>query len=104
MPVRGRALAAWSGRLASGHRHRRRAFERELDAPLRDHAEGEAPGGLERTCGFGLEACWRRLPVAIEVLVEVVGIAEEDVVGVQLIGLATEAADRLQPVDEVRLG
>ena len=44
-----------------------------------------------------------RLLVAREVAVEVPGLAQEHGVRVQLVGLAAEPADRLQPVDELRL-
>ena len=44
-----------------------------------------------------------RAAIAREIAIEVVRLPEEDVVGVQLIALAAEPADRLQPVDELRL-
>src|SRR5438093_1619177 len=42
--------------------------------------------------------------IAGEIAVEESGIANEDVVGVELIGFAAEAADRLQPEREMRFG
>ena len=77
--------------------------------------EAVCPRGttLTTTRGVGREvparvACGERLrrdmAVAIEIALEATRVAEKDVVRVELIALAAEAADRLQPVDELRLG
>src|SRR4029079_16604395 len=72
-------------------------------APARHHAEHDASGGLEVLRRRLAQRRRRRLAVAFEIEREEPGIAEKHVVGVQLIGLPTEAADRLQPEEEVRL-
>ena len=75
-------------------------------APARHDAERDArrPDASHRATASRPRRAGVAARYRVEVRVEVPGVAQEDVVRVQLIGLAAEAADRLQPVDEVRLG
>ena len=60
-----------------------------------------APSRSRRRGGQRLR---RDAKVAIEIVLQRLGLAEKDVVRVELIALAAEAADRLQSVDELGLG
>ena len=60
--------------------------------------------GRSHVAGGALHGRWRDVAVPIEIPIEETGIAENDVIRVQLIGLSAEAADRLQPIDEIGLG
>src|SRR4029079_12885416 len=71
------------------------------DAVERDAPETDAPRRLERRERGVAQLLRRRRAIAPQVLLEVAGIADERVVGVQLVGLAAEAADGLQPEEEV---
>ena len=107
-----------NGRLGAGHR----AARRSRSTRHHETATGCEPASASATSGRAarrsasrarrVEYVRDRLPrrlggdalVALQIAVEVAGIAEKDVVGVQLIGLAAEAADGLQPEQELRFG
>src|SRR5439155_19139499 len=81
-------------RVGRGERHTAARDDAERDAVRRPEVTRDRP--LQRQLGD--------VVVAREVALEVRRVAEKDVVRVQLIGLSAEAADRLQPEDELRLG
>ena len=77
--------------------------DRKLRVAARNDAERDATIGQQVLRARGAQRARWRLLIAREVAVEESGLVQEHVVGVQLVGLAAEAADRLQPVDELRL-
>ena len=80
----------------------RRSRDRVL--PARHDAERHAPIGHAGTAARGRAARpTDALLVPREVAIEVARLVQEHGVGVQLVGLAAKPADRLQPVDELRL-
>ncbi len=89
---------------ASRHRHRLGARQRERLLPARHHAQHHAPIQPQIRAPPRARTLSASPPIPLEVGGEVSGIAAQHVVGVQLIGLAAETADRLQAVDEMRLG
>ena len=100
--ARARAPAGGCDRRSSRDRHRPRV-ERESQTAARDDAEDHALTREEPARGGAAKRFARRAAVALQIALEVPGIAEEHVVGVQLIGLAAETADGLQAEEEVRL-
>ena len=82
--AQGRALASANDRPASGHVHRTRAFEGQVLTTARDDAEDDASGTEPGGCRAA-EIVRLRGPVAREVLVEIAGSPQIDVVGVQLV-------------------
>ena len=107
---RERALGPERRQAAAIGRHQETATGCDPRAPAPTRPRGTT---LRTTRRVGLEplsraACAQplggRRAIALEVLLEVAGVAEEHVVGVQLIRLAAEPADGLQPEEEVRLG
>ena len=67
-------------------------------------AQHHAAGRRQIPAGGVADALARRQTIAVEIAAEEPGVALHHVVGVELIGLAAEAANRLQVVDELRLG
>src|SRR5213593_528229 len=78
--------------------------DRQLGAAARDDAQRDAPVRPQMS-GDGLPHRRRgRVLIAREIAVEELGLADEDVVGVELIGFTAEAADCLQSKREMRFG
>ena len=80
-------------------RHRPRIRRGQLGASFRDHAQEHAALGPQPVARGALHGRWRDTAISIEIAIEEAGIAEEDVVRVQLIGLCRRtrrpsAADR----------
>src|SRR5262245_24759930 len=70
---------------------------------LRHDAERNATGRVEVASHGRLHRLSRHRAVAFEIAVEERRIAEEHVVGIELVGLAAETAHRLEAIDELRL-
>ena len=76
----------------------------EMPCAFRHHAQGDRrlTHDPAAECGGDRRGC--REFVASTVGGEVARITAKDVVCIELIGLAAEAADRLQPIDKLRVG
>src|SRR5581483_5138539 len=84
---------------ASLHHRAGRIGDGAIEAARRDDAERDAAVGIDKTADGLPQRRGRDRVIPLEIAIEVGRVAEKDVVGVELIGLAAESADRLQPED-----
>src|SRR5450756_672389 len=98
------ASATASGRWRSRAHHFGGIGKGEVEAAAGNDADSDARRLHEETSGRGGHRRGRRFAVTIEIAIEVAGVAHEHVVLVQLVGLPAEPSDRLDAIDELRLG
>ena len=103
MAASGRQPEAATGLRASRHHRRRGIRQRERELALRHDAQQHAIVGAKILSNRAVQILLRDARISRQIALEVTWIVHEDAIGVQLIGLAAKAAERLQPVDELRL-